>query len=90
MAVSITVITVALKQADVHRTLRPFTLHAQQVMAEARAGLERLPETLTLVQRALDHAGLKETVGLALRHRAAPCSFSQRWSPSSTNIKTCA
>jgi hypothetical protein len=55
----------AVQHKDIGRTLRPFTLHAQQVMSQARASVERLPATLALVQRALDHAGLKESVGLA-------------------------
>jgi hypothetical protein len=54
----------AVQQQDIARTLRPFTLHAQQVMAQARAGVERLPAVLMLVQRALDHAGLADTFRL--------------------------
>jgi hypothetical protein len=57
----------AVHQKDIARTLRPYTLQAQQVMSQARASVERLPAVLALVQRALDHAGLDETVGMA-RH----------------------
>jgi hypothetical protein len=49
---------------DIARTLRPYTIHAQQVMAQARADVERVPAVLMLVQRALDHAGLAETFRL--------------------------
>ena len=44
----------AVKQSDIARTLRPYTLHAQQVMAQARADVERVPPVLVLVQRALE------------------------------------
>jgi hypothetical protein len=54
----------AVKHSDVARSLRPFTLHAQQVMAQARADVERVPAVLLLVQRAVDHAGLAETFRL--------------------------
>jgi phage head maturation protease len=54
------------QQKTVAQMLRPFTLHAEQVMSQARASAERLPRVLAVVQRALEHAGLKETVGLAL------------------------
>jgi hypothetical protein len=60
------------QQKAVAQMLRPFTLHAQDVIANARASAERVPAVLALVQRALDHAGLKETVGM----RAAPGSGS--------------
>jgi hypothetical protein len=43
----------ALKHSDIARTLRPFTLHAQQLMSQARAEVERVPAVLMLVQRAL-------------------------------------
>jgi phage head maturation protease len=54
----------AVQHKDIDRALRPFTLYAQQVMSQAHASVERLPAVLALVQRALNHAGLKETVGL--------------------------
>jgi hypothetical protein len=54
----------AVQQKDIARTLRPFTLHAQQVMAQARADVERLPAVLVLVQRALEHSGLADTFRL--------------------------
>jgi hypothetical protein len=56
----------AVRQGDIGRTLRPFTVHAHHLMSQARADVERVPAVLTLVQRALDRAGLKETVGMAL------------------------
>jgi hypothetical protein len=56
----------AVEQKDIARTLRPYTLHAQRVVSEARASVECLPAVLTLVQRALDRAELQETVGMAL------------------------
>jgi hypothetical protein len=52
------------QHSDIARTLRPFTLHAQQMMAQAGADVERVPAVLTLVQRALDHAGLADTFRL--------------------------
>jgi hypothetical protein len=42
----------------------PYTLHAQEVMAQAGAGVERLPAVLAQVQRALEHAGLHDTFRL--------------------------
>jgi hypothetical protein len=54
----------ALKQSAIARMLRPFTLHAQEVMAQAYAGVERLPAVMAQVQRALEHAGLADTFRL--------------------------
>jgi hypothetical protein len=54
----------ALKQADVNRALRPFTLHTQEVMSKASASMERLPAVMDLVYRALEHAGLGDTLRL--------------------------
>ena len=53
-----------LKQADVHRALRPFTLHTLQLMSKASASMERLPAVMDLVHRALEHAGLQDTLRL--------------------------
>jgi phage head maturation protease len=54
----------AVQHKDIERLLQPHVAHIQQVMSQAHASVERLPAVLALVQRALDHAGLKETVGL--------------------------
>jgi phage head maturation protease len=52
----------AVKHSDIARTLRPYTIHAQQVMAQAYAGVERLPGVMAQVHRALEHAGLADTL----------------------------
>ena len=54
----------AVQQKDIAKTLRPYTLHAQRLMSEACASVERLPAVLVLVQRALEHAGLADTFRL--------------------------
>jgi hypothetical protein len=63
----------AFQQKDIARTLRPYTLHAQQLMAQARADVERLPAVLAQVQRALEHAGLADTFRLLQKRRGGRC-----------------
>jgi phage head maturation protease len=52
----------AVQHNDVTRALRPFTLHTQEIRSKASACMERLPGVMAQVHRALEHAGLADTL----------------------------